>query len=157
MLSILRPAIVAGTLCIGLCTSGSLLAQPGFSQDTSAQESSFSPEHGGMRRGPMSPDQELAHLTRALDLTSDQQTQIKPILQDRHDQLMQMHQDASISREDRMTKMKTLDDDSNSRLQAVLNDQQKTRYAKMIADRKERMSQMRGMHRNNDDAGQPQQ
>lgn len=102
----------------------------------------------------MSPDQELSHLTKALDLTSDQQTRIKPILQDRHDQLMQMHQDASISREDRMSKMKTLDNESNSRLEATLTDQQKTKYEKMIADRRERMAQMRGMRGNSSDAGQ---
>ena len=88
----------------------------------------------------MSPDQELSHLTKALSLSSDQQTQIKPILQDRHDQML--HQDGSLSRDAKMTKMKSLDEDSNTKLEAVLNDQQKSKYEKMIADRKARMQAM---------------
>ncbi len=162
MRPIAQHATFVAILCAGLCSSGSVLAQPLAAlpaQDASStqpQENGPGPDHGGMHRGPMSPDQELSHLTKALDLTSDQQTQIKPILQDRHDQLMQLHQDGSLSRDARMAKMKTLDDESNTKLQAVLNDQQKTKYEKMVADRKERMAQMRGMHHGGDDGSAPQ-
>ncbi len=163
MRPISQQATFAAILCAGLCSSRVLPAQPLAAfpqQDNSSmqtQENGPSPDHhGGMHHGPMSPDQELSHLTKALDLTSDQQTQIKPVLQDRHDQLMQLHQDGSLSRDTRMAKMKTLDDDSNTKLQAVLNDQQKAKYQKMVADRKERMAQMRGMRHGGDD-GAPQQ
>ena len=162
MRSLSQHATLAAILCAGPCSSGFLQAQPPATlptQDASSmqpQESGPGPDHGGMHRGPMSPDQELSHLTKALDLTGDQQTQIKPILQDRHDQLMQLRQDGSISRDDRMAKMKTLDDESNNKLQAVLNDQQRAKYQKMVADRKERMAQMRGMRHGGDDGQAPQ-
>ncbi len=126
-------------LCLGLASGSALFAQDNGTQDQGAQ----SMHHG---HGPMSPDQELSHLTKALSLTSDQQSQIKPILQDRHDQLMQLHQDQSMSREDKMTKMHSLDDSSNSRLTAILQPEQKAKYDKMIADRKEHMQEMRAQH-----------
>lgn len=139
------------TLCLGLFSGAALLAQdsttaPGPAQD----QAGGAPMHHGGMHGPMSPDQELSHLTKNLSLTSDQQTQIKPILQDRHDQMMQMHQDASMSRPDRMAKMKALDESSNTKLEAVLTGEQKTKYEKMIADRKEHMQQERAMHGNGD-------
>ncbi|RRA47737.1 hypothetical protein D1Y84_04930 [Acidipila sp. EB88] len=103
----------------------------------------------------MSPDRELEHLTKALNLSSDQQAQIKPILQDRQTQMMQIHEDTSTARPDKMAKMKSLDEASNSKLEAVLTADQKPKYEKMIADRKARMQEMRESHQNGGDA-QPQ-
>lgn len=148
-------------LCIGLFAGAAASAHafPMTSLQDSTQangENSQSMDQGRMHHGPMSPDQELSHLTKALDLSSDQQSQLKPVLQDRHDQLMQIHQDASISRQDKMTKMKTLDNDSNTKVEAILNSEQKTKYEKMIADRKERMAQMRAMRHNGGATTQPQ-
>ncbi len=148
----LRTMVFSSVLCLGLASGPALLAQ-----DTTGTSPDGSNQAGqrGNWHGPMSPDQELSHLTKALNLSSDQQTQIKPILEDRHDQLMQLHQDSSLSRQDRMSKMKSLDETSNSKLEAVLNDQQKTKYDKMVADRKARMQAMRE-NRGNDAAAQPQ-
>ena len=133
----IRTVAFSSALCVGLLSGASLLAQdatPGGSPEQSGS---------AMHRGPMSPDQELSHLTKALDLTSDQQTRIKPILQNRRDQLMQIRGNTSLSREDRMGKMKALDDESNSKLEAVLTEAQKPKYEQMVQHRKERMEQMR--------------
>jgi protein CpxP len=149
---------LSGALILGL-----LPAVAAFGQDATqnaTQDANSAPQadsgqsmdhHGGMR-GPMSPDMELSHLTRSLSLSTDQQTQIKPILQNRQDQMMQIHSDSSMARPDKMAKMKSLDDDSNTKLEAVLNDQQKTKYEKMIADRKEKMKEMRAERGNGQDA-----
>ncbi len=133
----IRTIALGGALCAGLLSGSALLAQ-----DTSL---GGAPEGGmrGMHHGPMSPDQELSHLTKALNLTSDQQSQIKPILENRQQQLMQLHGDTSMSRQDKMAKMKSLDGDSNSKLEAVLTSEQKPKYEQMIQHRKERMEQMR--------------
>ncbi len=147
----LRTIAFGSALCLGL-TAGSMA----FAQDSTATQSAPDQNQNGMHhgRGPMSPDQELTHLTKRLSLTSDQQSQIKPILQDRHDQMMSLHQDSSMSREDRMSKMRSLDENSNSKLEAVLTPDQKTKYEQMIADRKQHMQEMRAEHAN---GGQPQQ
>ncbi len=138
-----RTIAISSTLCLGLTSGSVLLAQDASTaQDQSAQQPM---QHGG-QRGPMSPDKELAHMTKQLNLTSDQQSQIKPILADRQSQMMQLRQDSSMSRDDKMTKMKSLDDGSNSKVEAVLTDEQKPKYEKMMVNRKEHMQQMRAAH-----------
>ncbi len=138
MRHIVRSIALSSALCLSLSTGATLFAQDSTGSAPQAEQGGHYGPHG-----PMSPDQELGHLTKALSLTSDQQTQIKPILQDRHDQLMQLHQDGSLSRDAKRSKMKSLDDDSNTKLEAVLNPDQKTKYEKMIADRKEHMQERR--------------
>jgi protein CpxP len=131
-------------LCLTMVSGTALLAPTLFAptllaQDTTQDQGTNGGMQQGYRHGPMSPDQELEHMTKALDLTSDQQTQIKPILQDRHDQMMQLHQDQSMARPDKMAKMQALDQSSNSKLEAVLTDQQKTKYEAMIQRREQHM------------------
>ena len=68
-------------------------------------------------------------MTKELNLTSDQATQIKPILTDRMQQMEALHQDQSMSQEDKMAKMKSLREDTNTKIEAVLNDTQKQQFA----------------------------
>ncbi len=147
MRSTLKTVALTAALCFCFAGSSALLAQEATASNGSAAQDG---QYGG-HRGPMSPDDELSRLSKKLNLSSDQQSQIKPILQDRHDQLMQIHQDASLSREAKGSKMKSLDDDSNTKLEAVLNGQQKTTYEKMVADQKARREQMRSRHMNGGD------
>jgi Spy/CpxP family protein refolding chaperone len=88
---------------------------------------------GGWHRGGMDPDAQLKHMTKALDLTADQQTQIKPILESTHQQMEALHSDTSLSREDRMTKMRSIHEDSRTKIEAVLNDTQKQKFEAMQA------------------------
>lgn len=99
--------------------------------------------HRGMH-GRMNPDEQLQRMTRALDLTSDQQTQIKPILEDQQQKMQALFQDQSASREDRRSKMQAIHQDSNSRIEAVLNDQQKQKFEAMEQRMHERMQQRQG-------------
>ncbi len=94
----------------------------------------------GMHHG-MSADDQLARMTRDLNLTSDQATQIKPILVNRQQQMMTLRQDQSMSQEDKMAKMKSLREDSNTKIEAVLNDTQKQQFAEMQAKQQQRMQQ----------------
>ena len=130
-----RKAALGTALCLGL-TTGALLAQ-----DAGGPPPQDAPEAQGMHRGhgPMSTDEQLAHMTKALNLSTDQQTQIKPLLDNRRQQMMQMHQDQSLSREDRMTKFKALDDDTHTKIAAVLDDKQKAKFEKMAERREEHM------------------
>jgi Spy/CpxP family protein refolding chaperone len=114
-------------------TTGAALAQDVATTPPAAGE--------GMHRGhgQMSTEQQLEHMTKALNLTSAQQTQIKPLLDARRQQMMQMHEDQSLSREDRMTKFKALDDDTHVKIAAVLDDKQKAKFEKMQERREEHM------------------
>jgi Spy/CpxP family protein refolding chaperone len=106
-----------------------------------AQDTSTPPPQGeGPGHRGMDPEGQLKHMTKALDLTADQQTQIKPILDSQHQQMEALHQDQSLSREDRFAKMKTIREDSKTKIEAVLNDTQKQKFEAM----QERMHDRRG-------------
>ena len=139
---------IAGLLGLGMTA---------FAQDNTTQQPADTQAMHGPAHHGMDPDQQLAHMTKALNLTSDQQTQIKPILENQHEQMMQVHQDQSLSRQDKMAKMKSLSDDSHGKIEAVLNDQQKQKFEAMQQKMEERRQQH--MHGGGDaqpDAQQPQ-
>ena len=98
-------------------------------------------QHGPRR--PMDPDRQLAHLTKTLNLSADQQTQIKPILLDRQQKMQVLWQDQSLSRQDRRSKAIAIQQDTKTKLEAALNDQQKQQFdqmqAKMQARRQHRV------------------
>jgi Spy/CpxP family protein refolding chaperone len=126
------------TLCTIALTGLLGLGMTAFAQDQSTAATTAPPMHG---HGRMNPDNQLEHLTKALNLSSDQQTQIKPILENQQSQMMQLHQDSSLSRDDKMAKAKSLHDDTTSKIEAVLNDQQKQKYEAMQQKMQERMQQ----------------
>jgi protein CpxP len=86
----------------------------------------------------MDPDQQVAHMAKRYSLTTDQQAQIKPILASRQQQMQALRQDTTLSREDKIAKIKSLRDDSSSKIQAVLNDTQKQKFAADQQRRQER-------------------
>jgi Spy/CpxP family protein refolding chaperone len=79
----------------------------------------------------MTPDEELQRLDKSLKLTDDQKSQIKPILEDRQKQMESLHSDTSLSSEDRMGKMRSLMKESNDKIRALLNDDQKKQFDEM--------------------------
>jgi len=98
------------------------------------------PPGAHMGRGHrMSPDEELQRLDKSLKLTDDQKTSIKPILEDRQKKMESLHSDTSLSREDRMGKMRSIMEDSNGKIRDVLNDDQKKQFDEMQKHTRERM------------------
>jgi len=129
---------LSGLLAAGL----SFGAAAAFAQDSSAPApSAQGPGGGRMGRMQMSPDQQLEQMTKRYNLSADQQTQIKPILADRQQQMMTLRQDTSMSREDKMAKMKSIREDSNTKIQAILNDEQKQKFAEDQQKMEQRMQQ----------------
>jgi len=98
------------------------------------------PPGGHMGRGHrMSPDEELQRLDKSLKLSDDQKASIKPILEDRQKKMESLHADTSLSREDRMGKMKSIMDESNGKIRDVLNDDQKKQFDDMQQHMRGRM------------------
>lgn len=113
-----------------------------FSGAAIAQDNTTPPPMPMRGHHRMSPERQLKHMTKQLDLTPDQQSQIKPILESRQQQMQALWQDQTLSREDRRQKMMAIQQDSNGKIEGVLNDTQKQKYEAMQA----RMHQHR-MHR----------
>jgi protein CpxP len=135
---------LSGLLAAGL-TLGSAAA---FAQDNPAPDASAQPGGGGggghMGRMQMTPDEQLARMTKHYNLSADQQTQIKPILANQQQQMMALRGDTSLSRDDKMAKMKGIREDSSTKIQAILNDTQKKQYAEDQQKMQERMQEHGG-------------
>jgi len=97
-------------------------------QEQSTQEQAPSAATG---RQPMDPDEVVDMLAARLNLTEDQKTQIKPIIADRQQKLRDLRQDTSSRPMQRMRKAKKILEDSDKKIEPILNDQQKQQYAQI--------------------------
>jgi periplasmic protein CpxP/Spy len=126
---------ISGLLATGLtlCSAAAFAQQDTPAPDASAQQ--------GGHRQPPTPDEQVARMTKRYNLSSDQQAQIKPILANQQQQMQALRQDSSLSREDRMAKMKSIRDDSSTKISALLNDSQKQKFAQDQQRRQEHMQE----------------
>jgi Spy/CpxP family protein refolding chaperone len=98
-------------------------------------------DQGRPRRGMPSVDDQVKNLTEKLSLTDDQQGKVKTILEDTRSQMMKVMQDDSMSREDKMTKGRSLREAANGKIREVLTDDQKKKFDDMQKEMQERMRQ----------------
>jgi periplasmic protein CpxP/Spy len=92
----------------------------------------------------MSPDAMLDHLSTELNLTDDQKTKIKPILEEQSKQMQQLRQDTSSSSEDRHAKMKQIHENTMSQVRPILNADQQKKLEEMMSRRPERGEKRHG-------------
>ena len=89
-------------------------------------------------RQPPSVDEQVKRLADRLNLSDDQQSKIKPILEDQRQQMASLREDTSLSREDRMSKMRSIRESTTSKISAILNDDQKKQYEAMQQEMRSR-------------------
>ena len=133
---------ISGLLATGL----TLCSAAAFAQQDNAAPTpdASAPQQGGGHGqwgGHQTPDEQVARMTKRYNLSSDQQAQIKPILANQQQQMQALRQDSSLSREDKMAKMKSIREDSSTKIQAVLNDSQKQKFAQDQQRRQQQMQQ----------------
>ena len=109
---------VAAMLCM------SMLA---FGQDAQSGQGGGKGWGQGRGRGEaMSTDAQLQHMSETLNLTDDQKTKIKPILEDASKQMQQLRGDTSLSQQDWRAKMQEIHENTMSQIKPILtSDQQK--------------------------------
>jgi periplasmic protein CpxP/Spy len=134
-------AIALGGM-LALTATAALNAQDQTQTQAPATGGQQQGQRGHGHRQMMDPNKQLEHMTKKLNLSADQQTQIKPILVDRQQKMQALWQDQSLSRQDRRTKAMTIQQDTRTKLEATLNYQQKQQFeefqAKMQARRQHR-------------------
>lgn len=134
-------AAATGLLALGVVLGGSQAkAQSEPAQGGQAEGQGHRMGRGGF----MSPERQLQRLNENLNLTDDQKSQIKPILEDRQKAMEQLHNDSSMSEDDKRAKMHSLMEDSNTKIRAVLNDDQKQKFDKMQERMRDRMQHQGG-------------
>jgi periplasmic protein CpxP/Spy len=121
-----------------------LVALPVMAQDPPPPpQGQAGPQHGHGGPGGMRGNQ-VEFLTKKLDLTSDQVTQVKAIDDDARKQFMALRDDTSIAGADKRAKMMDIHKASQDKIRALLTDDQKTKYDALQAEMRDRMQNRRG-------------
>jgi periplasmic protein CpxP/Spy len=120
------------TMILAALTAGSLLAwSPARAQDSSTNAPPANPpEHRMQGHG-----QNIDMLAKALDLTDDQKAKVQPIILAQRQKMREVFQDSSLSREDRMDKMKAIHEDTAAQLKTILTADQFEKWQKMSTPR----------------------
>jgi Spy/CpxP family protein refolding chaperone len=129
----LRKAILqVGILALGLTM---LSALPAVAQDPSTPpppQGQAGPRHGGMRGN------QVDFLTKKLNLTPDQVTQVKAIDQDTWTQMKALREDTSVAGPDKRTKMMDIHKSSQDKIRGLLTADQQTKFDALQAQMQER-------------------
>lgn len=143
MLRKIVPFALSGALALGLAVPAAM-AQSSTAAPTTTDQSATSTHHRRHHRR-MSPERQLRMLTKHLNLTTEQQSQIKPLLVSRQEQMRALWKDQSLSRQDKFQKMRGIQQDTSTKINAVLNPTQQQEFEAMQKRMHERMEQHRQM------------
>jgi Spy/CpxP family protein refolding chaperone len=102
-----------------------LMLAPTVVAQQAATRSSDPVKSNAHRNGVPTVEGHLKLLTEKLALTSDQQTKIKPILQELHDATLKAVQDESVSREERIDHVRASREKADKKMREILNDDQR--------------------------------
>lgn len=109
--------LACGAILLGLALTASA--------QNAQQPSSARQELQGIH-GPQSLDQQLARLTRDLELTPDQQKQVRALLQEHHDKIQALlDKNPTSSRQSLGPQIHAISDETHHQIHALLDDHQK--------------------------------
>jgi Spy/CpxP family protein refolding chaperone len=129
-----RRALITFACTVGLATV------PMLAQDTAPAPppSQQQPPQGGWHGRGGGEEHQLEHLTKALNLTPDQVTQVKAIQASSHQQMETLHSDTTIAPPDKHARMMSIRQTALTNIRNILTDDQKTRFDAMQARMRER-------------------
>ncbi len=94
-------------------------------------------------RGGGNPERQLQMLTERLSLTADQQTQVKALLADQRQKMQALRESNSGAPPDRQ-QMEGIRNDTDAKINALLNENQKAKFAEWQKERSARMGRQQG-------------
>lgn len=147
----MRAAVLA--LCTAtLSATPMLMAQDNTAPAPQQQDTMAPPgRHGhGMRGG-----RQVEMLTKRLNLTPDQVTQVKAIDVDQRSQMKALREDTTTPKADKRSKMMEIHEASQDKIRNVLTDEQKTKFDAMQAKMKERRQARQSRHAGDEVAPPP--
>jgi periplasmic protein CpxP/Spy len=101
------------------------MAGPAVAQDDGTQQPSAREQLQRIHT-PQSIDQELARLTKDLELTTEQQRQVRPLLQEHHDEIQALlDKNPTASRQELGPQIHAISDETHRKIHALLTDHQK--------------------------------
>lgn len=114
-----------------------LFAMAALAQQNPPAQESGAHKHSGPGMGNV--DDHVKELTTKLNLTADQQTKVKAILEENHQKMETMMNDQSMSKEDKHARMKEMHDSVHAKVREVLTDDQKPKFDAMVKDMESNM------------------
>jgi Spy/CpxP family protein refolding chaperone len=87
----------------------------------------------------MNPERRAERMQHELNLTDDQTTQVKAILEDTRTKSEALRSNSSLSQDDRRSQMMTIRKAESDKVEALLTPDQKTKYEAMQAKMRDRM------------------
>ncbi len=133
----LRTYSVRSFLVTAACLAA--LSAPAFAQDNEAAPAP--PPQGQYQGHRKGEEHQLEHLTRALNLTPDQATQVKAVMDSSRQQMMALRQDSSVEGPARYARMQAIHQNEATGIEAVLNTDQKGKYQAMQAQMQARRAE----------------
>jgi len=104
-------------------------------------------EYGAKEKMMPAPDVQLKRLTKGLELTADQQKQIRPMLTEEYAKLKEIRQDENLSPKQIQEKVEALRTDTVAKIQTVLTPEQKEKHdmisKEIKANKQKRMQENR--------------
>jgi Spy/CpxP family protein refolding chaperone len=141
-----------GVALLGLCSFAANGQSAQSGQPDQPAENTANAPHGGWR-GARGSERQLEMLTRMLSLTPEQQTGLKALLDQQTTQIRALRsnpQGESANaetpevRQARMTQMNQIRDETDTKISALLDDNQKKTFSDWVARRKAAMARRQG-------------
>lgn len=130
MRNFLSTVALGSALVVGLSGNALLAQDQTGPPPASATQPAQRPAH------VHNPRHQAKKMAKTLGLSPDQVSKIEPILADRDQQVQSLRSDATVSPSDRKAKMHGIREESDSRIEAILNDTQKQQYEQIKQSRK---------------------
>ena len=101
------------------------MASPAVAQDNGEQQPSARQQLQHIHT-PQSIDEKLAQLAKDLELSAEQQKQVRPLLQEHHDRIQALlDKNPKASRQELAPQIHAISDDTHRKIHALLTDHQK--------------------------------
>ena len=134
-------ALVIGAVLVTGLSSRSIFAQE--QQQPSATGAQI-PSARIQAQHTRNPQRQAKRMAKKLALTPDQASQLEPILAQRQQQLESARADATLAQKDKRAKLRSINQDSDSKIESILTDAQKQQYEQMKQNHKASKQQQSG-------------
>lgn len=128
-MKLIKTVFLAALAMGGLLACASVRAQDSTNMPA-ATPSTNAPPHHMMGRG-----MSMERVAQALNLTDDQKAEVAPILDDQRKKMHDIFQDNTLSRADKMAKIKQIHEDTAAQLKPILTGEQFQKWEKMSQPR----------------------
>jgi hypothetical protein len=119
------PFTLAYGAMLMLGMAGRAIAQDAVAQDNGVQQPSAREQLQHIHT-PQSIDEELGRLTKDLELTREQQKQVRPLLEEHHDKIQALlDKNPKASRQELGPQIHAISDETHRKIHALLSDHQK--------------------------------